>query len=193
MLPTQFVHGLRVGTDVPLQLFNTLLMLRPKQQREAKWLRGGEGGETMKRSLNTVCSLPPVGTNKGSVNGCRAWDHLVSCTMVVSITVQTEVLLLLGQIKYSYVCAEHWYLVLPLFPELLLSVGELLFLHPGLSQCILISTLLMLHLEKSGRQGKRRMMGRRKREEKVFIPTVWGLFVWNEKAIPYGCVWGRHE
>ena len=34
MFPTQFVHGLRVGTDVPLQLFNTLLMLRPKQQRE---------------------------------------------------------------------------------------------------------------------------------------------------------------
>ena len=36
MFPTQFVHGLCVGTDVPLQLFNTLLMLRPKQQREAK-------------------------------------------------------------------------------------------------------------------------------------------------------------
>jgi len=59
-----------------------------------------------------------------------------------------------------------------LFLELLLSVGELLFLHSGLSQCIFISTLLMLHLEKSGRQDEKRMMGGGKREEKVFIATI---------------------
>ena len=63
-------------------------------------------------------------------------------------------------------------MVLPLFPELLLSVGELLLLHLGLSQCILISTLLMLHLKENGRQSERRMIARRERDDEVFIATA---------------------
>ena len=73
----------------------------------------------------------------------------MSCTLIVSIT---------GSIIARQIIAQSIdiYIVLPLFAELLLSVGELLFLHPGLSQRILISTLLMLHLEKNGRQRERR-------------------------------------
>ena len=66
MFPAQFVHGLRVGTNVPLQLFNTLLMLRPKQQREKS------KEVEMRRGEEEVEERQPVGTNKSSVNGCRA-------------------------------------------------------------------------------------------------------------------------
>ena len=48
----------------------------------------------MERTLNTVCSLPPVGTNKRVAE--PEITYVVSCTMVVSITLQAEVLLLLG-------------------------------------------------------------------------------------------------
>ena len=45
-----------------------------------EWREGG--GEIMKRMFNTVCSLSSVGTNKSNVNGYRARDRLVSCTLV---------------------------------------------------------------------------------------------------------------
>lgn len=62
---------------------------------------------------------------------------------------------------------QSWYTYIPLFPQLLLSVDELLFLHPCLLQRLLICALLMLHLggKGGGKEEGEREMGRGGRRE----------------------------
>lgn len=57
---------------------------------------------------------------------------------------------------------QSWCTYIPLFPQLLLSVNELLFLHPCLLQRLLICALLMLHLggEGGGKEEGERERGR---------------------------------
>lgn len=58
---------------------------------------------------------------------------------------------------------QPWSTYIPLLPQLLLSVDELLFLHPCLLQRLLVCALLMLHLGGEGggkEEGRKRERGR---------------------------------